>query len=130
MQRNFLRSKIHRARLTEADLHYEGSIAIDPVLMEAAELLAFEKVEIYNINNGHRLETYVITGERGTGQICLNGAAARLAQPGDMVIICCYATLAEHEIEQHRATVVFVDEGNRVTAVSSRPVFASSSSVH
>lgn len=130
MQRTFLRSKIHRARLTEADLHYEGSIAIDPNLMEAAELLAFEKVEIYNINNGNRLETYVITGERGTGQICLNGAAARLAQPGDMVIICCYATLAEHEIEQHRATVVFVDECNRVTSVSSRPVFPDRTPVH
>ncbi len=129
MQRTFLRSKIHRARLTQADLHYEGSIAIDPVLMEAAELLAFEKVEVYNINNGHRLETYVITGERGTGQICLNGAAARLAQPGDMIIICCYCQLADEEIEQHRATIVFVDEYNQVTSTSSRPVFPEKSPV-
>jgi aspartate 1-decarboxylase len=124
MLRTFLRSKIHRATLTQADLNYEGSIAIDPVLLEAAELLPFEKVEVYNISNGNRLATYVIPGERDTGIICLNGAAARLAQPGDLIIICCYAELSDEEIDSHRATVVLVDAQNRVTSVSSRGVFS------
>ncbi len=117
MHRNFLRSKIHRARVTKADLNYEGSIAIDPVLIEAARFLPFERVEIYNVTNGNRLATYVVPGERDSGEICLNGAAARLVQPDDLVIICCYCDLNETEIQRHVARVVLVDQDNRVTEV-------------
>lgn len=117
MQRNFLRSKIHRATVTGADVNYEGSIALDPVLIEAARLAPFEKVEVYNITNANRLATYVIQGEPNSGEVCLNGAAARLVQPGDQVIICCYCELTESEIRKHTARVVLVDERNRVTEV-------------
>ena len=111
MRLTFLKSKIHRAVVTGAELDYEGSISIDPRLCEAAGLHPFERVEIYNCNNGARLATYVIHG--GPGEICLNGAAARHAQAGDRVIIACYVDLEPGEAAAHRPSLVFVDEANR-----------------
>ena len=95
MQRLMCKSKLHRVRVTDSDLNYEGSITIDPVLMEAADLLVYEKVQVLNINNGTRAETYVIEGERNSGQICINGALARWAQKGDLIIIISYAIEAK-----------------------------------
>ena len=117
MMRFFLRSKIHRATVTEANLEYEGSITIDNHLMSAAGLLPFEKVEVYHVTNGNRFETYVIEGEGGKGDICVNGAAAHLVRRGDQVIIACYAALHEGQILHHRPKLVFVDEQNRVKAM-------------
>ena len=114
MQRTLLKSKIHRATVTDANLEYEGSITIDENLMRAADLLEFEQVQIYNVTNGHRLTTYVIRGEAGSGTICLNGAAAHLAATGDLVIIASYAVFSDEEIDVHRPQVVLVDEHNRV----------------
>ncbi|GIO83429.1 aspartate 1-decarboxylase [Paenibacillus faecis] len=113
MFRTMMKSKIHRATVTEANLNYVGSITIDENLMESADLLENEKVQIVNNNNGARLETYVIPGPRGSGVICLNGAAARLVQPGDQVIIISYAMLSAEEVRSHKPTVVFVDQNNR-----------------
>jgi aspartate 1-decarboxylase len=110
-----LKSKIHRAAVTGADLTYEGSISIDPKLCDAARLAPFEKVEIYNCNNGERFATYVILG--GPGEICLNGAAARRVQKGDLVIIASYAEFESSEIAAHKPALVHVDAGNRITAI-------------
>lgn len=107
-----MKGKIHRARVTEADLHYEGSISIDMNLVEAACFLVNERVEIYNIDTGARFATYVIEGKRGSGVIGLNGAAARLAMPGDRVIICAYAQMEEKEARAFKPRVVLVDEHN------------------
>lgn len=115
MRRTLLKSKIHRATVTEADLHYEGSITIDRDLMDAADLKRFEKIEIYNVTNGERFATYVIPGERGRGDIVINGAAAHKASPGDLVILCCYADYDEEEVEAHRVRLVYVDGRNRIT---------------
>lgn len=115
MQRAMCKSNIHRATVTGADLHYEGSITIDPELIKAADLLEFEQVHVVNVNNGARFETYVIPGTPGKGEICLNGAAARLAHPGDEAIVISYAQYAEAELEAYRPTLIFVDEENRVT---------------
>jgi aspartate 1-decarboxylase len=117
MTRFFLRSKIHRATVTEANVDYEGSITIDRELLEVSGIRPCEKVEVYNVTRGTRLETYAIEGEAGRRDICLNGAAAHLVDPGDKVIICCYAALEEHEIDDHRPTLVFVGEGNRIRSV-------------
>lgn len=114
MRRTMCKSKIHRGVLTGADLHYEGSLTVDRDLMDAADLLAFEKVQVVNVNNGARLETYVIEGERGSGTIQLNGAAARLGVPGDLVIVISYAEYKESELEGFEPKVVFVDDRNRV----------------
>lgn len=114
MQRVMCKSKIHRATVTGSDLNYMGSITIDPELMEAAALLEYEQVHVVNINNGARFETYVITGTPGEGEICLNGAAARLAQPGDKVIVISYAQYSEAELAEHRPVFIFVDEQNRL----------------
>lgn len=114
MKRTFLFSKIHRATVTAADLHYEGSISIDLDLVDAAGLFLNERVEIYNVTNGNRFATYVIEGERGSGTIQINGAAAHLATPGDVVIIAAYCDLTRDEIASHRPRVVLVDEKNRV----------------
>ena len=114
MIRIFLRSKIHRATVTEANLDYEGSITIDRYLMNAAGLLPFEKVEIYNVTSGARFETYVIEGEAGKGEICINGAAAHLASVGDKVIIACYGLLHDGQTLDHKPKLVFVDESNQV----------------
>ena len=110
-----LKSKIHRATITDANLNYIGSITIDEDLMEAANLIEFEKVQVVNNNNGERLETYVIRGERGTGTICLNGAAARRAQAGDLVIIVSYAQMEFEEAKHFKPTIIFPDSGNRLT---------------
>ncbi len=112
MQRTLLKSKIHRATVTGAELHYQGSLTLDPVLMAAADLVANERVEIYNVTNGERLATYVIPGERGRGEVILNGAAAHKARPGDLVIVCSYAVYDEAEVQHHRPAVVFVDPAN------------------
>ena len=111
-----MRSKIHRLTVTQADLNYIGSISLDPDLIEAAGLHEGEKVQIVNINNGERLETYVIQGERGTGQVCLNGPAARKVQPGDIVIVIAYGMMTEEEAKAFQPTVLFPDTAtNRLT---------------
>ena len=113
MFRTMMKSKLHRATVTEANLNYVGSITIDEDLMEAADIWANEKVQIVNNNNGARLETYVITGPRGSGVICLNGAAARLVQPGDNVIIISYGMMTEEEARAYKPKVVILDAANR-----------------
>jgi len=116
MFRKMLRCKIHRATVTRCDLHYEGSITVDRALMEAAGLLPHEAVWVWNVSNGERFETYVLTGGRGTGEICLNGAAARKAQPGDLVIIAAYGWMDEQSARQWSPRVVMVDAQNRQIA--------------
>ncbi len=119
MQISMLKSKIHRAVITQAELNYVGSVTIDEELMEASGLYEYEHVHIVNVNSGSRIETYVIAGERGSGVICLNGAAARAGQKGDHVIIMAYADMTPEEIASHHPKVVFVDENNRIARVSS-----------
>lgn len=114
MFRHVFKSKLHRATVTEACLNYVGSITIDEDLMEAADILINEKVQVVDINNGERLETYAIPGPRGSGVICLNGAAARLVQPGDQVIIMTYVIVDDKEAKNWEPTVVFLKEGNRI----------------
>ncbi|MFO7823772.1 MAG: aspartate 1-decarboxylase [Cyclobacterium sp.] len=109
-----LKSKIHRVRITQAELHYVGSITIDEDLMDAAHIIANEKVQVVNINNGERLETYVIKGERGSGQVCLNGPAARKAQVGDVVIIISYASMDFEEAKSYQPVVIFPDDQNQL----------------
>ncbi len=116
---NLMKGKIHRATITEANLNYVGSITIDRNLMDLAGLYPNERVQIVDNNNGNRLETYVIEGERGSGKICLNGAAARLVVPGDNVIIIAYTWIDEREAYQHTPKIVFVDENNRPVEVAS-----------
>lgn len=113
MQRKLMKGKIHRATVTEANLHYNGSISIDADLMEAADIVEFEHVDIWNITNGNRFSTYTIEGERGSGTICINGAAAHKAQEGDLIIIASYAWMDEEEAYSHKPKVVLVDENNR-----------------
>ncbi|MEL7060003.1 MAG: aspartate 1-decarboxylase [Acidobacteriota bacterium] len=114
MRRTLLKSKIHRATVTDADLHYVGSMTLDPLLLEAAGLVPHEKIEIYNVTNGERFATYVIEGTPGAGEVVLNGAAAHRASAGDLVIICSYAEVEEEELDGHRPRVVFVDSENRI----------------
>ncbi|MFR1639054.1 MAG: aspartate 1-decarboxylase [Eggerthellaceae bacterium] len=114
MMLNMLKGKIHRATIRQAELNYVGSITVDPLLLEAADILEYEAVQVVDIDNGSRLETYTIAGEPGSGMICLNGAAARLVQPGDKVIIMCYCSLSPEEAREHRPHVVFVDDDNRI----------------
>lgn len=109
-----LKSKLHRAVVTDADLNYVGSITIDEALMEAADIVPFEKVHVVNNNNGARFETYVIKGERGSGTICVNGAAARLVQKGDVVIILSYCSVSREEAADVRPTIVLLDEQNKI----------------
>jgi aspartate 1-decarboxylase len=118
------KSKIHRAAVTGADLDDIGSIPIDPVLMEAADLLEFEQVSVVNVNNGARFETYVIPGERARGEICLNGAAARLVHPGDKVNVVSHTRCGEAEMEGYRPRFIFVDEHNRISRDALRTVGA------
>ena len=113
MFRTMMKSKLHRATVTEANLNYVGSITIDEDLMELADIWPNEKVQIVNNYNGARLETYIITGPRGSGVICLNGAAARLVQPGDNVIIISYGTMTEEEARSYKPKVVFLDAANK-----------------
>jgi aspartate 1-decarboxylase len=114
MKRTLLKSKIHRATVTEADLDYEGSVTIDVKLMEAADIVEYERVEVYDINNGNRFATYAINGKSGSGVICLNGAAARLVEVGDLVIICTYADYTDDERAKHTPIVVSVNERNEL----------------
>ncbi len=119
MYRFMCKSKIHSATVTEANLQYKGSITIDESLMESADLLPYEKVQIVNLNNGARVETYVIAGRRGGGTVCMNGAAARWAQPGDKVIIISYAMIEETAARKHQPKVVFVDQHNAIQKIQS-----------
>ncbi len=117
MQRTMLKSKIHRATVTDCDLHYVGSITIDPDLLEAADIKEFEQVAVLDVNNGARFETYTIPGEPGSGDMKLNGAAARLVQRGDTIIVISYAGYDTEELEHYRPRVVHVGERNEVVAV-------------
>lgn len=118
MKRSILKSKIHRARVTEANLNYEGSITIDKELMQAADIVNFERVSVWNIANGERFDTYAVEGEKKSGIVCLNGAAARLVSVGDCVIIASFCELEEKEIAKHNPKIVLVDEfTNRIKAV-------------
>ena len=123
MYRTMFKSKIHRATVTQADLHYVGSITIDADLMDAADLLPGEQVAVVDVTNGARLETYVIEGERGSGVIGINGAAAHLVTPGDLVIVISYATMPDAEAKAFVPTVVHVDEANRIDHLGSNPAY-------
>jgi aspartate 1-decarboxylase len=114
MHIQLLKSKIHRAKITQAELHYVGSITIDEALMEAANLIEHEKVQVVNINNGERLETYVIKGERNSGIICMNGPAARKAQVGDLVIVISYGSMEFEEAKKYKPISIYPDENNRL----------------
>lgn len=118
MQITMLKGKIHRAVVRQAELNYVGSITVDPVLLEAAGILEYEMVQIVDIENGNRFETYTIAGEPGSGMICLNGAAARQVQVGDHIIIMCYAQMTPEEAKDHKPCVVFVDEQNQIRRVA------------
>jgi len=122
MLRTMCKGKIHRATVTQADLNYVGSITIDQELLDAANIYPYEKVQVVNINNGSRLETYTIAGARGSGVICLNGAAARLTAPGDLVIIMSYGQFEEQEIRQLTPHIVFVDSENRLVEAREVPL--------
>lgn len=114
MQRRMMKSKIHRATITSADLHYEGSLTLDTELMAAADLVEHEEIHVVNVNNGARFTTYVIPGPAGSGVVQLNGAAARLGMPGDLAILIAYANVDQAEVPSHRPAVVFVDDDNRI----------------
>lgn len=120
MLRHFLLGKIHRATVTRADLHYVGSITLDPILIEAAGFLENEKIDIYDITNGSRLSTYVIPGTPGSGEVGINGAAAHLVQEGDLVILASYGWMDEAEAARHKPKVVFMDGRNRITSKTSQ----------
>ena len=118
MQRFMMKSKIHRATVTDADLHYEGSISIDEKLLEEANMVPYEKVEIYDINNGARFSTYIIKGKRNSGTICLNGAAARMVAKGDLIIIATFVTADDAEAKKWKPICVLVDAKNKVKKIS------------
>jgi len=115
MTREMFRSKIHRATVTMAELYYEGSITVDKELLEAADIIPYEKVQVVNLNNGNRLETYALEGEAGSGVICLNGPAARLGTIGDEVIIITYSQMEEEEAKRHKPKIILVDKQNKIT---------------
>ncbi|GAB1392742.1 aspartate 1-decarboxylase [Rhodocyclaceae bacterium] len=115
MQRTMLKSKLHRVTVTQAELHYEGSCAIDEYLMDAADIKEYQQIELYNVTNGERFSTYAIRAERNSGTISVNGAAARKAAPGDLLIICTYAAFSEIELAKHEPDLIYVDAKNRVT---------------
>jgi aspartate 1-decarboxylase len=121
MNRTLLKSKIHRAFVTEADLEYEGSITIDRNLMDAADMHEYEQVHIFNITNGHRFVTYVIEGKRGGNEICVNGAAAHLAKAGDCLIIASFASYDKNECGEHAPKLIYVDSNNRITKIKPEP---------
>jgi aspartate 1-decarboxylase len=114
MIRRMFQAKIHRATVTDANLDYEGSVTVDPLLLEAAGILQFQEVHVWNITRGTRLTSYAIEGERGSGTICVNGAAAHLTRPGDLVIIATFADLSENEAREHKPRIVRVDSHNRI----------------
>jgi len=114
VRRHLMKSKIHRATITSSDLHYEGSLTVDEDLLDAADLVEFEEIQVVNVNNGARFTTYVIPGPRGSGVMQLNGAAARLGLPGDLVILIAYGTFEDAELADYQPRVVFVDEHNHI----------------
>ena len=118
MERRFFKAKIHRASVTDANLNYEGSLSIDQDLMDAAGILPYEQLEVVNISTGDRFMTYAIKGKRGSGEICLNGGAARKGQPGDLVIIITYVNLKEDEIKDFKTTAVIVDKENKILSIN------------
>jgi aspartate 1-decarboxylase len=118
--RTMLRGKIHRATVTEANVDYEGSITLDPALMEAAGILEYEQVHVLDIDNGSRLVTYAIEGERDSGVVCLNGAAARLVEVGDLVIVLAYEQLTNEEVLEHHPSLVYVNERNQIVRMANR----------
>ncbi|WP_165056623.1 MULTISPECIES: aspartate 1-decarboxylase [unclassified Adlercreutzia] len=118
MQLTMLKGKIHRATISQAELNYVGSITVDPELLRAAGILEYEMVQVVDVSNGARFETYTIAGEPGSGMVCVNGAAARLVQPGDTCIIMCYCQMSPDEAREHRPHVVFVDEDNKPVEVT------------
>lgn len=122
MERILFKSKIHRASITDANLQYEGSLTIDQDLMDAADILPYEKVDVVNINTGDRFTTYAIKGERGSGEICLNGGAARLGRKGDRVIIITYVHLSEPEIKTFESKAVLVDKDNKIKSIHTEPI--------
>ncbi len=124
MYREVLKSKIHRITITGADLNYEGSLTLDEALMEAANLVPFEKIDVYNVNNGARFSTYVIPGERYSGQCILNGAAARLGHYGDIIIIASYVQLDDEELKKHTVNLVYMNEDNTIKEHKKVPVFS------
>ena len=115
MRRIMLRAKLHCVRVTQSELDYEGSVAIDTHLLDAADIREYERIEVYNLNNGERFSTYAIRAEAGSGTISVNGAAAHKAQPGDIIIICAYAEFEEKELGRFKPRLVYVDEANRIT---------------
>ena len=115
--RKMLKSKIHRVTVTEADLNYVGSITLDPELLEAADIIEYEQVHVLDVDNGNRLTTYALAGVRGSGECCINGAAARLVHPGDVVLVLTYADYSEEEARRVRPIVVHVDERNRINRI-------------
>ena len=117
MFRKVLHSKIHRATVTHADLHYEGSITLSPELLQAAKIGSYEAVNVWNVTQGTRFETYAIEGESGSSDICVNGAAAHLVRPGDLVIIACFSYLVSDQLPLHKPTLVFVDENNQIREI-------------
>ena len=125
MMRTMLKCKIHRATVTDAQLHYEGSVTVDRTLMDAAGLVEYEQVHIWNVDNGNRFSTYVIQGEPGSGVICLNGAAARQVSKGDLVIIAAFCAYEEKELANYQPTMVYVDKANRITNVKRKVESAS-----
>ena len=117
MNREMFKSKIHRATITQAELYYEGSITIDKDLLETADILPYEKVQVVNVNTGSRLETYTLEGKAGSGTICLNGAAARLGAVGDEIIIITYSQMSEEEAKSHKPKIILVDKENKVKQI-------------
>lgn len=130
MRRRMLKSKVHRATVTDANLHYVGSVTIDPDLLDAADIYEHEQVAIVDIDNGARFETYVITGRRGSGDMCLNGAAARLVQPGDKVIVISYADYDTAELASYEPRIVHVDTSNRQIDETTAELLASAAPGH
>jgi aspartate 1-decarboxylase len=117
MRRHMLKSKIHRAKVTEADVHYEGSLSLDALLLHAADIVPYEEVHVWNVTRGTRFRTYAMMGEIGSGVVCANGAAALLVAPGDLVIIATFTTIEDSELEEFRPKIVFVDENNTIKSV-------------
>ncbi len=130
MKRFMLKSKVHRARITGAELHYEGSLSLDLALMESADLLPFEKIEVYNVSNGARFSTYVIPAPRYSGEVRLNGAAARMGAVGDIVIIASYGLFDKEELEGFRPYLVYVDENNQIREVRREMVIEGVGSIY
>ena len=122
MKRIIFKSKIHRARITEANLNYEGSLTIDSDLLEAADILPYEKVDVVNISTGDRFTTYAIRGQRGSGEMCLNGGAARLGHVGDLVIVITYAHLNETELDAFETKAVLVDKNNKIKSIHTESI--------